>query len=236
MPHADSGADYAIDVAGLTKSFGGRPVVRDVSIRVGRGRICGFLGPNGSGKTTTIRLLCGLLTPDAGTGTCLGFDIRKQSAAIKREVGYMTQRFSFYEDLSIRENLDFTARVYDVPDRADPPVDPANPNQRPWQLLPRVHAERVENPHQQRDALPLEAKVMPAESLPPTVTFQGEHRTRDAVVLFPEERVADLRVLNVAHGFSFAASRSASGIAGRCLRVTRATIASCPHCASAQVE
>jgi ABC-2 type transport system ATP-binding protein len=108
--------DLAIDVAGLSKSFGGRTVVDDVAIQVGRGRICGFLGPNGSGKTTTIRMLCGLLTPDAGHGTCLGFDILRDQAAIKREVGYMTQRFSFYEDLSIRENLDFVARMYGVPD------------------------------------------------------------------------------------------------------------------------
>jgi ABC-2 type transport system ATP-binding protein len=109
-------AELAIDVTGLVKRFGGRPVVQDFAIQVGRGRICGFLGPNGSGKTTTIRMLCGLLTPDAGHGTCLGFDILRESAAIKREVGYMTQRFSFYEDLSIRENLDFVARMYGVAD------------------------------------------------------------------------------------------------------------------------
>jgi len=107
----------AIDVTGLEKRFDGRTVVRDFSIRVPRGRIHGFLGPNGSGKTTTIRMLCGLLTPDAGSGTCLGFDIRSQAALIKRRVGYMTQRFSLYEDLSIRENLDFVARVYQLPDR-----------------------------------------------------------------------------------------------------------------------
>lgn len=81
------------------------------------GEIYGFLGPNGSGKTTTIRLLCGLLTPDAGEGTCLGLDIRRQSAAIKRQVGYMTQKFSFWEDLSIAENLDFVARMYGLPNR-----------------------------------------------------------------------------------------------------------------------
>ncbi len=107
----------AIDVSGLEKRFDGRPVVRDFSIAVPRGRIFGFLGPNGSGKTTTIRMLCGLLTPDAGHGTCLGFDIRRQAASIKRRVGYMTQRFSLYEDLSLRENLDFVARVYALPDR-----------------------------------------------------------------------------------------------------------------------
>ena len=115
---ADSvGAIDAIAVEGLSKSFGGRKVVDEVSIRVPTGRIFGFLGPNGSGKTTTIRMLCGLLTPDAGMGTCLGFDILTQSAAIKRHVGYMTQRFSLYEDLTIRENLDFVARLYQMPGR-----------------------------------------------------------------------------------------------------------------------
>jgi len=109
--------EIVIDVAGLSKSFNGRPVVQDFSIQVRRGQIFGFLGPNGSGKTTTIRLLCGLLTPDAGSGTCLGYDIITETAAIKRQVGYMTQRFSLYEDLSIRENLDFVARMYGVPDR-----------------------------------------------------------------------------------------------------------------------
>ena len=92
-------------------------MVDDFSIRVERGQIFGFLGPNGSGKTTTIRMLCGLLTPDGGSGTCLGHDIMRESAQIKRDVGYMTQRFSFYEDLTIRENLDFVARLYAVPDR-----------------------------------------------------------------------------------------------------------------------
>ena len=107
--------EIAIDVHGLTKSFGARTVVHDLSLQVPKGEIYGFLGPNGSGKTTTLRMLCGLLTPDAGEGTCLGYDIRTQSDAIKRNVGYMTQRFSLYADLSIRENLEFVARVYGVP-------------------------------------------------------------------------------------------------------------------------
>jgi ABC-2 type transport system ATP-binding protein len=107
----------AIDVRGLNKSFGGKRVVRDLSLQVQPGEIFGFLGPNGSGKTTSIRMLCGLLTPDSGSGTCLGYDIRTQSALIKRNVGYMTQRFSFWEDLSILENLDFVARMYAMPQR-----------------------------------------------------------------------------------------------------------------------
>ena len=112
-----SASAAAIDVRGLTKRYDGRAVVDDFAIRVERGQIFGFLGPNGSGKTTTIRMLCGLLTPDAGEGTCLGYDIRTEAPAIKREVGYMTQRFSLYEDLSIEENLDFVARMYGVPQR-----------------------------------------------------------------------------------------------------------------------
>jgi ABC-2 type transport system ATP-binding protein len=108
--------DIAIDVHGLTKSFGGRKVVRDLSMQVKRGTIYGFLGPNGSGKTTTIRMLTGLLTPDEGEGTCLGYDIRTQAQEIKRHVGYMTQRFSLYQDLSVRENLEFVARVFGLPD------------------------------------------------------------------------------------------------------------------------
>ena len=107
-------ADIAIDVEGLSKSFDGRAVVRDLSMKVRRGTIYGFLGPNGSGKTTTIRMLCGLLTPDAGHGTCLGFDIINEADRIKRRVGYMTQRFSLYQDLSVHENLDFVARLYGV--------------------------------------------------------------------------------------------------------------------------
>jgi ABC-2 type transport system ATP-binding protein len=111
-----SGPDIAIDVAGLSKSFGSHKVVSDLSMQVKRGSIYGFLGPNGSGKTTTIRMLCGLLTPDAGEGTCLGYDIRRDADKIKRQVGYMTQRFSLYQDLSVRENLEFVARLYGMRD------------------------------------------------------------------------------------------------------------------------
>jgi ABC-2 type transport system ATP-binding protein len=111
--------ELAIHATGLAKSFGGRPAVRDLSIDVPVGSIYGFLGPNGSGKTTTIRMLCGLLTPDAGEGTCLGFDIRRQTAQIKAEVGYMPQRFGLYEDLTIRENLEFIARLYNMPNPRD---------------------------------------------------------------------------------------------------------------------
>lgn len=107
-----SADDNVIAVRGLTKRFGKRTVVDDVDLTVRKGEIVGFLGPNGSGKTTTIRLICGLLTPDAGEGTVLGFDVRSQSAQIKLQVGYMTQKFSFYEDLTIEENLTFVARLY----------------------------------------------------------------------------------------------------------------------------
>ena len=111
-----SNSEIAIDVRGLSKSFEGREVVHDLSMQVKRGSIYGFLGPNGSGKTTTIRMLCGLLTPDSGRGTCLGFDIRTQAEKIKTRVGYMTQRFSLYQDLSVRENLEFVARLYGMRD------------------------------------------------------------------------------------------------------------------------
>ena len=112
---ADAG--LAIDVHGLTKRYGGRAVVDDLSLQVRSGSICGFLGPNGSGKTTTIRMLCGLLTPDAGEGTCLGLPLTTHTAEIRRQVGYMTQKFGLYDDLSLRENLDFVGRLYELPDR-----------------------------------------------------------------------------------------------------------------------
>ncbi len=115
--HGPGNGDVVIDVRDLTKSFDGRTVVDRLAIQVRRGQICGFLGPNGSGKTTTIRMLCGLLIPDSGTGTCLGHDILREAPAIKRQVGYMTQRFSLYEDLSIRENLDFVGRMYGLTQR-----------------------------------------------------------------------------------------------------------------------
>ena len=110
-------SDYVIDVRGVTKKFGTRTVVNDIAMQVRPGEIYGFLGPNGSGKTTFLRMLCGLLTPDGGEGKCLGLDFRSESAEIKKRVGYMTQKFSFYEDLSIEENLDFIARLYGMPQR-----------------------------------------------------------------------------------------------------------------------
>ena len=104
--------ETVIDVRGLTKTFGGKTVVNALDMTIRQGEIFGFLGPNGSGKTTSIRMLCGLLTPDAGSGSCLGYDVIKQAERIKPHVGYMTQRFSLYEDLTVRENLDFTARIF----------------------------------------------------------------------------------------------------------------------------
>jgi ABC-2 type transport system ATP-binding protein len=115
--NAAAPADPVIDVRHLTKRFGDKTVVDDFDIRVPKGAIYGFLGPNGSGKTTTIRMLCGLLTPDEGEGQCLGFDVRREATRIKERVGYMTQKFSYYEDLSIRENLDFVARMYRLDQR-----------------------------------------------------------------------------------------------------------------------
>ena len=110
-------APLAIDVRGLTKRYGDRTVVDRVDLQVATGRICGFLGPNGSGKTTTIRMLCGLLTPDAGEGRCLGLDLLTRATEIRRQVGYMTQKFGLYDDLSIRQNLDFVARLFELPRR-----------------------------------------------------------------------------------------------------------------------
>ncbi len=110
-------SDYAIDVSGLRKSFGDLKVVEGLNLQVAQGEICGFLGANGSGKTTTIRMLCGLLKPDGGSGQCLGYDIIAQPHVIRRQVGYMTQRFSLYDDLTVFENLDFVARVYEMPGR-----------------------------------------------------------------------------------------------------------------------
>jgi ABC-2 type transport system ATP-binding protein len=107
-----------IEVSGLTKRFGARTVVDGISLRVKQREIVGFLGPNGSGKTTTIRMLCGLLVPDAASGTCLGFDLLDEARHIRLQTGYMTQRFSFYEDLTIEENLDFVARLYNLRPRA----------------------------------------------------------------------------------------------------------------------
>ncbi|HVG52602.1 MAG TPA: ABC transporter ATP-binding protein [Xanthobacteraceae bacterium] len=120
--------ETVIDVEGLTKSFNGRVVVRNLSMKVTRGSIYGFLGPNGSGKTTTIRMLCGLLTPDSGHGTALGYDILTQADEIKRRVGYMTQRFSLYQDLSVRENLELVARIYSL----------KNPKQAAREMIERI--------------------------------------------------------------------------------------------------
>jgi ABC-2 type transport system ATP-binding protein len=108
-----------IDVQGLSKVFNGNTVVDRLSLQVNSGEIYGFLGPNGSGKTTFLRMLCGLLRPDAGSGRCLGFDVRHESDRIRPLIGYMPQRFSLYEDLSVRENLDFMARIYGVAERQE---------------------------------------------------------------------------------------------------------------------
>jgi ABC-2 type transport system ATP-binding protein len=116
---ADHDGELAVDVQGITKSFGGRVVVDGLAMQVRRGEIYGFLGPNGSGKTTFLRILCGLLRPDSGSGTCLGYDVVGESDAIKRRVGYMTQRFSLYEDLSLAENLRFVADIYEMPNAAE---------------------------------------------------------------------------------------------------------------------
>jgi len=112
-------ARLVIDVHGLQKSFGARKVVDGLTLAVGAGEICAFLGANGSGKTTTIRMLCGLIKPDGGGGTCLGFDILREGAAIRPLIGYMTQHFSFYGDLTVAENLDFVGAIYEIPSRAE---------------------------------------------------------------------------------------------------------------------
>jgi ABC-type multidrug transport system ATPase subunit len=112
-------SDFLIDVHNLSKSFGARKVVKGLTLQVPAGEICGFLGGNGSGKTTTIRMLCGLLTPDSGTGKCFGFDVVRDALRIRRHIGYMTQRFSFYEDLTVRENLDFVASVYELDNESE---------------------------------------------------------------------------------------------------------------------
>ncbi len=114
-----SDVDTVIDVVGLTKKYGEKTVVDNFDLKVPRGAVYGFLGPNGSGKTTTIRMVCGLLTPNAGTGSCLGFDVIEESYEIKKRVGYMTQKFSLWEDLTIRENLEFVARMYEVENRSE---------------------------------------------------------------------------------------------------------------------
>lgn len=108
---------YVIDVKNLNKSFAGKPAVIDFALKVKQGEICGFLGPNGSGKTTTLRMLCGLLTPDSGVGECLGFDILRQSFEIKAQVGYMTQHFSLYDDMTVYENLNFISLAYGIKHR-----------------------------------------------------------------------------------------------------------------------
>lgn len=112
-------SELAIDVRHLTKKFGSRIVVNNIDIQVPKGKIYGFLGPNGSGKTTTIRMLCGLLTPTSGEGRCLGLDIMKDTLAIRQKVGYMTQKFSFWDDMTVRENLEFTANIYKMDNVAE---------------------------------------------------------------------------------------------------------------------
>jgi len=154
-------SDIAIDVRGLTKSFGGKKVVDDFSLQVARGHIQGFLGPNGSGKTTTIRMLCGLLTPDSGEGRCLGYDIRRQQEEIKRYVGYMTQGFSLYRDLTIRENLEFVARIYGL----EAPEDAAQAALERLGLVARADQLAGELSGGWKQRLSLGACILPGPSL-----------------------------------------------------------------------
>ena len=162
MPADDaSSGDIAVEVEGLTKSFGGKVVVRNLSMRVRRGQIYGFLGPNGSGKTTTLRMMCGLLTPDSGRGTALGYDIRTESEEIKRHVGYMTQRFSLYQDLSILENLEFVARVYGLADPARGARAPSSA----WGLQGREHQLAGELSGGWKQRLALGACILPKPEL-----------------------------------------------------------------------
>ena len=176
-----SASGFVIDVTGVTKRFGHKTVVNAIDLQVKRGEIYGFLGPNGSGKTTFIRMLCGLLTPDAGSGTCLGYDVRTQQAEIKRQVGYMTQKFSYYEDLSIRENLDFIARLYDLPDR-------------------RAAVERsLERLGLTGRAAPLEARISylsPQPEFTPPVLYNRENRSK---LVFMVEAVFDPAVTRDLH-------------------------------------
>ncbi len=154
-------SDIAIDVRGLTKSFGDKKVVDNFTLQVARGNIQGFLGPNGSGKTTTIRMLCGLLTPDSGEGKCLGYDIRRQQKEIKRYVGYMTQGFSLYRDLTIRENLEFVARVYGL----EAPEDAARAALERLGLVARADQLAGELSGGWKQRLSLGACILPGPSL-----------------------------------------------------------------------
>lgn len=127
--------DYIIDVHHLSKSFNGKPAVIDVSLDVKRGEIFGFLGPNGSGKTTTIRMLCGLMVPDQGDGHCLGYDILRETNKIKLKVGYVPQAFSLYKDLTVKENLEFVAQAYQL----------KNYKQRVIEMMEELELERYKN-------------------------------------------------------------------------------------------
>jgi ABC-2 type transport system ATP-binding protein len=107
--------EYAIEVENLTKKFGSFTAVDNISFKIPRGTIFGFLGPNGSGKSTTIRMLCGVLSPTSGKGRVMGFDVAKDPEGVKQNLGYMSQRFGLYEDLTVEENLDFYGGIYGLP-------------------------------------------------------------------------------------------------------------------------